>query len=79
MVFKVISVNGSISPFPAHNDMYNKENSNDMHTCVLKFIALMLIYYIILYCRVPIAIAVVNFIGAIILTHTHIYMHLYEW
>ena len=26
-----------------------------------------------------IAIAVVNFIGAIILTHTHIYMHLYEW
>ena len=24
--------------------MYNKENSNGMHTCALKFIALMLMY-----------------------------------
>jgi len=56
--------------------MYNKENSNDMHTCVLKFIALMLIYYNIILLG-SIAIAVVIFIGAIILTHTHIYIYVF--
>ena len=29
---------------PPHNNMYNKESSNDMHTCMLKFIALIHVY-----------------------------------
>ena len=47
--------------------MYNKKNSNDMHMCVKVYRTYA--YYIILLG----SIAVVYFIGAIILAHTHIH------
>jgi len=53
--------------YPPHNDMYNKENSNDMHTCVKVYCTYA--YNITLLG----SIAVVDLIGALILAHTHIH------